>query len=198
MGKAVGGASAVGCGAVGLVGLLIGVGLTLWLGSMALTGSTGGDPRPATTLAGPTTSTAPPSTLDDRSDAGLPPEATVVVLAGNDFDDGGRITVRGSGFPVGPIAVTMCLADTPLAADARCDATTRVPIATGPDGGWTLVYPAPRVITVARVAYDCAAVPGGCAVLAQLDSRTDDVGVSARVTFATGLPPVDAMAPPTG
>jgi hypothetical protein len=185
MSRAVGGASAAGCGIFGVGSLLIGVGLTVWLGSMALSGSTGGD-RSTTTAA-----TTAPVTVP-----ALPAAAAITLDPAEALGDGGPTVVTGVGFAAGPVVVALCLTHAPGTLEARCDSAVDAPIDAEPDGEWLLPFVTPRLITVDGTAYDCASAPGVCSVVAHLPGGTD--GVSVPISFAGGLPPVDALAPPTG
>lgn len=186
MGKAVGGASAAGCGVLGVGGLLIGVVLTVWLGSIALSGSTGssdGD-RPARTSS--TSTTLPP----------LPANAAITLEDPEGRTDGGQMTIVGSGFAPGPVVVTTCLTHAPGGLGNRCDGATDVTTDAAADGSWMLSYATDREITVGGTTYDCAASPGACSVIAHLAEAND--GRSAPFAFADGLAPIDAVDPPTG
>lgn len=185
MGKAVGGASAVGCGIFGVGSVLIGVALTVWLGSMALSGSTGGNDgdRPAPTT---TSTTLPP----------LPAEAVLAVDPADGSTDGGQVTITGSGFEPGHLIVTTCLTHAPGPLGERCDEATNAGVDAAADGTWTVAYTTRRMITVGSTAYDCAASPGACSVIAHLAEGND--GAGAPFAFTTDLAPIDAVTPPTG
>lgn len=181
-----GGASAVGCGVFGLGGLLIGVALVVWLGSIALDGSSetlGRTPRGerATTTAAPIATTS----------------ATIALAPPADLADGTRVRVTGTDLPAGPIQLSACLTHAPAGGD-RCDAATTTVASAGPDGSLSTSRTVRRVITVDDVRYDCAAVLGACSLRARPIGRPDDPGIATGLVFAAGLPPTDAEAPPTG
>lgn len=193
MGRAVGGSSAVGCGAFGIVGLLVGVGLTVWLGSMALSGSTDGGDGPKPPEATPEISTLD-SAIDDLQSPvpGLEPSgATLEVPA--EVAANGDLPLRGTDLSPGPIRVSTCLAATDAPA---CDPATAVELVVGGDGRLAADIPIHRVITIDGTAYDCAARPGACMLFGQRPDNPLDTGLPAALTFAAGLPPVDAIAPP--
>lgn len=180
MSKAVGGASAVGCGVFGLGGVIITVGLIAWLSSMALPGSGGDD----------VTTTGATTTVPE-----VPADAAIALDPAGPFDDGARVQVDGTGFGSAPIVVTQCLTHPPEGADDPCDPVTSV--GTVVDAGrWRLEVVVSRTITVGGTAYDCAASSGACQLLAHPNGSA--TGPAAPLEFAAGLGPVDAIAPPTG
>ena len=194
-GRAVGGAAGAGCGIFSLVGILLGVGLTVFLASQ-VTGDLGGSGhRSSTTIAG----------LPDISDATVPGTpfggATLEVATPTHLDDGTPLRVTGLGYPSGPVEVTTCLTRPVDPADGRgaCDAATtvRTTATATADGtaGIRLDYPARRVITVDGVRYDCAATTAGCSLLAHPTGAFDE-GPTVHLAFADGLPKTDAESPP--
>lgn len=186
MSRPVGGASAVGCGVFGFLSLIIGVGLVVWLSSMTLDGSSSSDDD-----ASP--STTRPASVVDLATTG----AKVAVAAPADLADGGAITVTGTGLPAGPasVSIEVCLAHPP--AGDGCDPASGSSAAIGAEGGLTTQRTVDRVITVDDVAYDCAAAASVCVVRVRMAGDTSGPGVTAAFSFAAGLPPVDAEAPPT-
>ena len=174
----------MGCGVFGLGSLLVGVALVVWLGSTALDGS-GGPPGGSD---GTTTA------VERSAVAGLAVDAPA------DLGDGGTVTLTGTAHPLDALAVDLCLAHPPEAAsgpDGACDAGTASDAVAGPDGALSVARTVPRVITATGTAYDCAAAPGACVVRVRI-AGDGGPGTTAPLAFATGLPPVDAVAPPSG
>lgn len=185
MSRAVGGASAVGCGVFGLGGLLISVGIVVWLGSIAFDGSTDS----IRSRDGDATTTQVPIAEDG---------AAIAIDPATGLTDGAEVRITGTDFPAGSVSITACLTNAPAGAGDRCDAGTTTVAAVGADGQVAATRTAPRVITVNGTAYDCAAAPAACSLRAAAAGRPGDPGVDAGLVFATGLPPVDAEAPPAG
>lgn len=183
----------MGCGAFGIGGLLVGVALTVWLGSMALSGSTGGDSRSKRPQSTSDVS-ALDSTLDDLSSPvpGLEPSGATLV-APDGLAASGDLRLQGTNLSPGPIDVSTCLAATDAPA---CDPSTTVTVTVGGDGRLDAAVPIHRVITIGGTAYDCAARAGACTLFGQRPDNPLDTGLPAALSFAPDLPPVDAVAPP--
>jgi hypothetical protein len=161
----------------GLIGLLLGVGLTVWIGSQVFDDTTGGSAS--------TTVTTP----------SLSSKAAITVEVPPGLDDEGAVQVRGTGFPTGPVQATLCLTHPVESTPDPCDTATDARANVAADGTWELNLVVPRVISVGGEHYDCAAAPGACSVLAHLPDDPD--GPTEPISFSTGLGPVDAQAPPT-
>ncbi len=199
MGRAVGGASAAGCGVLGLGSLIIGIGLTVWLGSTVMS-STGGGGASRTKA---TTPDAQVSTLSSTLDELGPSPATGMEPSGatlatsRGLADRGATTLRGTSLSPGPIDVSTCLAKTGTRFEVGgCDPSTTRTVDVGAGGTLASKVPIHRVITVEGTAYDCAARPGACALFGHRPDNPLDTGLAAPLVFATGLRPVDALAPP--
>lgn len=205
MGRAVGGASSVGCGVFGFLGLVIGIGLTVYLGAQAMSGVGG--------VGGSASKDRDPSSSAGRATGGLedevrgltgdtvigmePSGATVTVTAPADLGDGGSLTVTGAGLSPGPVELLTCLVGEPVAGvSSRCDQATAVAATVDGAGGFRVTYPAVRVLTIDGTRYDCAARPSACAVMAHRSDNPLETGTSGPITFGADLPPVDAVAPP--
>lgn len=197
MGRAVGGSSAVGCGVFGLGGLLVGIGLTVWLGSQVLSSTTGGDTRgakPTTDVSTLSSNLAElmPSAAPDLEPSG----AALRIDPPSELEDGTTATVVGTNLSPGPIDITACLAiDTSSGSDS-CDPSTAVRSTVAAEGTVELSYEVARVLTVDGTAYDCAARPGACVLVGLRPDIPLPSGIAAPLTFTTGLPPVDAEVPP--
>lgn len=183
----------MGCGAFGIGGLLVGVALTVWLGSMALSGSTGGD-RGSKRPKGTSDVSSLDSTIDDLSSPvpGLEPSGATLV-APDGLAASGDLQLTGTNLSPGPIAISTCLAATDAPA---CDPTTTITVTVGGDGRLAAAVPIHRVITIDGTAYDCAARAGACLLFGQRPDNPLDTGLPASLSFAPDLPPVDAVAPP--
>src|SRR5688572_15913161 len=102
MGRAVGGASAVGCGVFGLGGLIVGIGLTVWLGSTVMS-STGGSGGTKTTSTPPSQVSALTSSLDDLASGpvpGLEPRGAILE-APEGLADRGSVAISGANLSPG-------------------------------------------------------------------------------------------------
>ena len=200
-----GGASAFGCAAFGLGSLIVGVGLVVWLGAMTMSSTDGGSSRKRG--GGDTDITTDVSTLtsslEDLTSGGAPVEGMEPVGAAlavpADLPADGTTTATGTDLAPGPIELTWCLAvpDSRFEA-ARCDDATTATATVGDDGRLSLEVPIHRVITVDGTAYDCGARAGACALFGHRPDALLDTGIAAPLAFASGLPPVDAAAPPGG
>ena len=188
-----GGAWGAGCGVVGLLGLLLGVGLTVWLGSRAFDATTGDD--------GPTDAArdiASASTITVPGDAAGSP-GSIVLAPADGLADGTSVAIEGAGLPPGEARATVCLTFQTRAAGAlaACDETTTTTLEVAPDGRAIGRIVVPREIRVLTDAYDCAAFAGACSVLLH---QGDSLGGAAEapLSFAGDLPPSDATTPPRG
>ena len=199
MGKAVGGAGAVGCGVLGFGGLIVGTGLTVWLGSQAMSG-VGGDVGDAGDGKDLKSLTSEVSILSENPIVGEGPNGQgLTIAAPPELAEGETVTVDGVRFSPGPIEITTCLTNPVGATTAdRCDATTTAVATVDSRGDFTLAYPARRVLTVGGTAYDCAARSQACSLVANVKDGPVDAETSAGLTFAGGLSPVDAAPPPEG
>ena len=189
-----GGAWGAGCGVLGLLGLLLGVGLTVWLGSRAFDATTGKDGPidDARDIASASTLTVPGNTAG--------PAGTGIVLAPADgLTDGTSVAIEGTGLPQGEVRATVCLTFQTRAAGAlgACDETTTTTLEVAADGRAIGRIVVPREIRVITDAYDCAAFAGACSVLVH---QGDSLGGAAEapLSFAGDLPPIDATTPPRG
>jgi hypothetical protein len=189
----------VGCGVLGVGGVLVGVALTVWLGSMALSGSTGGggtSKEKGGTI--PSEVSALSSSLDDVQ-AGVPgmEPSGAALQAPGDLAATGTLALRGANLSPGPIEVSTCLARDGSDFDtAGCDPTTTVELVVDAGGRLTDDVAIHRTITVDGTAYDCAARAGACVLFGHRAANPLDTGLTAPLSFVAGLPPVDAVAPP--
>lgn len=122
----------------------------------------------------------------------------VAVAPASDLVDGSTIRVTSAAFPADSIVgVAVCLrtADTERKGVEACDETQGARFATTADGALDATYRVPRVITVGGAAYDCAAAPERCLVVAA-DADDYDRSGGQAVRFRSGLGPVD-LAPVT-
>ncbi|WP_426571851.1 hypothetical protein [Aquihabitans sp. McL0605] len=197
--RAVGGAVGAGCAGFSLVGILLAVGITVWLGSQATTGVSGPKHRPSST--GPGGADISPSVDPNLTLPGATlARATLTTAKAAPLGaGGGTVALTGTNFPPGPISVTACLSGGFRSSNglAGCDVTTTATATVAADGSFRLTYPVKRVLDVLDTPNDCAAFEGACSVVAHPADAFDD-GPGVPLTFAAGLPPVDgAEAPPT-
>lgn len=201
MGRPVGGASAVGCGVFGIGGLLVGVALVFWLGSQVLP-STGSDaPKdPETSTASSQVEDLGGIDLPEVDVVGMEPRgAAIAISPASGYDDGAAVTITGSNLAPGPIDLTTCLAEAGSATSAGgCDEATTVAVTVDAEGAFTLTYPVRRVVDVEGTAYDCAARAEACILFGHRPDNPLPSGTLAPLTFAAGLAPVGAAAPPEG
>ncbi|MFN8016586.1 MAG: hypothetical protein U0P45_00535 [Acidimicrobiales bacterium] len=193
-GRAVGGGAAIGCGAFTFVGLLLGVGLTVFLGSRAtdsLGGSGDSGLKDLKTKASVLASQPVPGTTPTKGRITLTMPATLA--------DGGKVGVAGHDLAPGPIELTECLTSRepyPPDGGGQCDLTTTTSGGTVTGRGELAgTYAVRRVITVQGTRYDCAARVGGCTLVAHPKGRLDS-SATGPLAFAQGLAPVEAQAPP--
>ena len=152
------GVVAGGCGAFSLLGLLIGVGLTVWLGSMALDGIGGGgsssrDRAPDVSTVPGTGDTAVTLTPDGPLAAGTP------------------IRVAGTGYiATSKVQVLACLRPVGDGPPTRCDPTGAVEAKVDALGEIDTTYIAPAAVTVDGRAQDCTTRNARCLLVAR--SRT--------------------------
>jgi len=192
MGRAVGGAAGAGCAGFSLVGILMGVGLVVWLGSTITTGI-GGDDGPSA-IERPPPSAAVDLTIPGATFAG----ATIRVTAPAPLGADEIVSVTGAGFPPGPVEVTTCLTGGFRTSDGLvgCDTQTTVAATADAEGAFALDYPVTRIVgDELGTDYDCAAFAAACSVVGHPKDAFDD-GPSAGLTFATDLPTVKAERPP--
>ncbi|MBX3286805.1 MAG: hypothetical protein KF703_15755 [Actinobacteria bacterium] len=175
-GDGAGGCVGGGCSGLSLIGLLVGVGLTVWLGSMVADGMFGGDgpkPRDAASLA---------SVIE--SSTTVPATASIVVDPAADLVDGQRVVITSDAFPAeGAVQVDSCLARTTVATgDSACDPTATALDPVDARGHLVARYDVHRVVTVGGTPYDCASQAGLCVLRVTAVGQEDPIG-SAPLTF---------------
>lgn len=185
----------MGCGIFGLGGLIVGVGLTFWLGSQALSGGGGSKPE-ASDRSTTTTSTTAPAVEDLPSDQ--PPGAALAIEAPADLGDGGTVILTGSSLTPGPLEVSICLAGGPRSGLDTCDRGRTTQVEVGPDGTFELSLTVPRVLVAGGGATDCAAGPGTCVLAAQRPDASLRPALTADLAFASDLPPLGGEQAPGG
>lgn len=206
-GRAVGSAASAGCGAFSLLGVLVGVGLTVWLGSQALSGGGGGGGG-GSDAGGRRTPSADPSgaiealdALDELTASGAidaPSPPGLKIVPGTGLVDGVPVAVVGTGLPVGIADVVACLSTPPtsLAGIDPCDPATARQTIVEADGALVVETTAVRALRVKDTPYDCAAAPGACEFRVT-STGSDGPPPTAPIIFAENLQPIDAeRAPP--
>lgn len=171
------GKAGAGCGAFGLVSLLLGVGLVAYLGSRVLT-DLGGDSSSSRATTGFTT-----------TELTVSPDAP--------WSDRQTITLSASGFePGAQIRVTTCLGQefATLRSLGNCAVVGSVVVNADGDGHLEGTYPVARVAVIDGHRYDCGASPGACSIVAAPPSSADR-SASTPLILEPG-PPVDATIPP--
>ena len=171
------GAWGAGCGIAGLLSILLGVGLSVWLGSRVLDSTTGNG--------GP---------ADRAREAAA---GTIAVTPATGLTDGATVAIEGTGLPPGPARATVCLTNGPTDGGplGTCDGSIQAPIEVAPDGRAIGQLAVPRAIRVIVTDYDCAAFDGACSVVVHRDDTLAGAAY-APLSFTTGLPTVPAVEPP--
>jgi hypothetical protein len=203
--RAVGGVGA-GCGAFGLLGLLVSVALVVWLGSQAVdrTTGSGGSSRAETEAVDPRT--ADLEELADQIDElgldGSAPGVPMLLLSpAGPYADGAEVTVSAEGLAAGPIEVSLCLTFQTRAAgpDGACDtAAGTIEAEVASDGTLATTLTARRAITVLGNTYDCGAFAGACSVIVHGGGSLTGAPTTPLDLAAEGPAPADALDPPTG
>lgn len=197
-GRAVGGAAGAGCGALGLVGLLIGVGLTVWLGMRAMD-SVGSGTRGTrtTTAAGEGDGPGGLGTLTVPGTGA--PTGTVTLDPAIGLGDGMTVKVAAADLEAGAWEVTECLTNQTRAAgvDGACDPSTTVRASVPASGDLAAGFTVQRVIRVLDAPYDCAAFAGACVLVVHPRDSLEGAP-QAPLTFDPEGPPVTASIPPPG
>ena len=183
MGRGSGSKASAGCGAFGLVGVLVTVGIVAWLFVTSTDSLTSRSPnRRSTTTSAP--AAAPP-----------PVTVTVTPAAGLGADPDVKVAARGWS-PGSNVILSTCLsgAGLVLGGESPCDPESLATLAADDEGSITGTYLVDRIVTTGGLSYDCADGGVACAVRATgtaADGRpaTGD----AIVTFQPGLPAPDLL-----
>ena len=169
----------LGCGGLGVVGGI--VALAFLVGGLASSASgcdidTSGDPGQGT------------------ASQHLP----VRVAPASGLDDGSTVRVRSEAFDASSVVgVAVCLhsADTQRRGVQACAEDQGARYATDGRGHLDATYAVPRVITVGGRAYDCAASPRRCLVVAA-DGNDYDRSGGVPISFRAGLPTAELTVAP--
>lgn len=179
------GSAAIGCGGVSLLGLLVGVGLVVWLGAATLS-----DRGPSAEVDAPLLGEASNGAAGDVRDDGV--EVAVDPADGLVGDD--RVRVTAGGFAAGAtVTVVPCgpgnlaLVDGP----EPCDADHRVEVAADGDGRVEVTLVLPRVLSAGPLPYDCASALDPCRlrVTGPGEGTTTPLAGEAVLRYADDLPP---------
>jgi hypothetical protein len=173
-----------GCGGFSLLGLLIGIGLTVWLGSMAVDGM-----RPATKDASPLTASGT-STSVAGATAPEVQAVEVTVSPQQGLAEDATVTVASDGFPAdAEVSVTTCLAGSgsaKVAAGAPCDPASTATFRTDAAGHLAASYRPSRLVTASGMPFDCASAPKQCRLQVAATASPHLVG-SVDISFDPGL-----------
>ncbi len=179
MGMGGGSKTSAGCGAFGLVGVLIAVGIVAWLflTSSDLLPSRSGKDRSAQT-----TTAAPPD---------APDLVTVTVDPANGLGAAPEVNVSAEGWaPGSDITLSTCLsgAGLVLGGESPCDPESTVTVLADESGSISSTYRVDRIVTAGGLPYDCANGGVACAVRVTGASPDDrEATGEAIVAFQTGL-----------
>ena len=155
----VGGCVGGGCGGLSLIGLLVGVGLTFWLGSIAMSGGFGGHDKKSDERSAVSEILATSTTVK--------PTATITATPATGLADGATVIVSSSSFPAGTkVTVSTCLGRATLATGkaSLCDDTTVVTGTADANGHLNAAYalhraaPVDLVVAVPTVASTAVAL----------------------------------------
>lgn len=166
-----------GCSGLSLVGLLVGVGLTVWLGSMVMDGTLGDDspkPRNAETLA---------SVVDSPTTAAV--SMAISVAPTTDLVGDSEVTITSDAFAAGTeVRVDTCLARSSvvLGDSSPCDPSRESLAVVDGRGHLDVRYVVARVVTAGVTPFDCTSEPGLCVVTVTDTADATRVG-SAPLTF---------------
>lgn len=178
----------MGCGVVGLGGLIIGVALVVWLGSIALSGTTGGS-------GGGSGSDAESTVPVTEAATGEPVGARLSVAPATDLGERGQVSAKGTGFAPGSIELSVCLAF-PLDGKLACADGGGTGARVSEQGTFDRALEIRRVLLVDNTPYDCGARPGACVLRSHRVDGPPDQGVAIPLAFSPALPPADAEPPP--
>ncbi|QXC63037.1 hypothetical protein KSP35_09775 [Aquihabitans sp. G128] len=170
-----------GCMGFSLIGVLVVVALTFWLGSKALD-STGGAPeRSSTSEAQAATTTSPTPTT-----AGFTVAIDVEPRTGLRGDD--RVVVTSDAFSPGEdVVVATCTKGTAgVTAAPVCDGPSAVEATADAQGHLAVDYVVPRVVGADEVPFDCAQQAGLCRVTVR-SSRTPTEAGFVALEYASDL-----------
>jgi hypothetical protein len=178
-----------GCGAFTLVGVLITVGLVVWLGSRVLPDSDDSPLRSSTSVTAPGDPRALEVTLDPAE--GLD-ETTTLVATVEGLDPGAKLRIatclRGGSLVIG--------------ADAPCDDASAREANADEDGAAIVPYHPARLITAGGLPFDCAAHAATCEVrVTQATGSSGGGGArsgAAAFSYKADLPPPEITVPGGG
>ena len=170
-----------GRGALSLLGLLVGVGLTFWLGSMAF-GS-----------GGSTATKVLPTSPGKQADAGPPNGKAIQVSPTTGLGNEPRVLVTSTAFPAkAEVLISTCLHGGQSVGATGCDPKSVVTLRVGTTGRLSSDYPVPRVISVKGIPFDCATRAKQCRVQVTSSANTG-LGGHTDISFQAdlGAPPLD-------
>lgn len=166
-----------GCGGLSLLGLLVGVGLTVWIASMVVGGSSGGDQPERRDAAGLAEVLDPTTTV--------PASAALSVAPASDLTDGAVVTITSDDFPAGAqVRVERCLARSGAVTGdtSPCDPAGVALDSVDARGHLVARLAVSRVVEVGGVPFDCASEPPRCTVRVTAVAEPARSG-SALITF---------------
>lgn len=178
-----GSAVAAGCGGFSLVGLLVGVGLTVWLGSMALSGSTGGG---STRRSGGQPGAASTTTL---------PSVAVDLSPRTGLTDGAKVTITSDAFGANrAVSVLVCTRGADLGTGADACGDPIASLRTDAAGHLAGQVAVPRIVEVGLGPFDCAEDAGRCSVVLRAAGEPA-AQASVPLAFVAGLDPPELTMP---
>ncbi|MCU1496254.1 MAG: hypothetical protein JWM47_207 [Acidimicrobiales bacterium] len=162
-----------------LVGLLISVGIVVWLGSMASDRGTDGPGRPSTRIEDETIDGPAGSVVT------VPAALAVDVSPSAGLKGGAEVVVTSNAFAAGEVvAIRMCVAgaDRVVGGDG-CDATTTTKVFVNAERHLQANYRVRRVVTAGGLPFDCLTEAHRCTVRVAIDADPSQGGTVA-LTFA--------------
>lgn len=185
MGTGSGSKASAGCGAFGLVGVLITIGIIGWL-FVTSTDSISSSRKPVQ-----------PQSTASTSLADVPPPIVVTVSPGRELGAEPDVNVIADGFQAGSdVTISTCLAGAGLVlgGDDPCDPDSTATMSADGSGKVEGIYRVDRVVKAGGLPYDCADGGVTCTVRATGAAPDDRPATGeAIVAFQAGLPAPDLL-----
>jgi hypothetical protein len=191
-GRAVGGAGA-GCAGLSLVGVLVSVGIVVWLGAQAFDAT--GSGRSSPTLTDGAEVVLDRDDLDALEDGAAAGGRSIAARPTGPMGASATLAVDVAGFAPGPVELRLCLTRPAPDAEASGCAVDAVGTAeVDATGAATTTVEVPRSLTVGEVIHDCGAAADVCSLVAHApgDPRA---GIGAPLAFDEPAGPEDAPRP---
>lgn len=185
MSRGTGGVGA-GCAGFSLIGLLVAVGLTFWLGAKVFDSTDPAGTRRATDQA--TDSSVTTTTLPAAAD-----RVAITVDPATGLTDGAAVHVTSTGYPAGTaVSVSTCVVGTGQVTGSSdpCDAASATAATVGADGTLAVDHPVVRLVTIGGTPFDCAETAATCQIVVRptgANAADPTLVGTAPLTFADDL-----------